>query len=116
MDSLKTLRVFLTRKAKLALGGVVLLVPHTALAATAPTTLQGLVNLLVGILDSATLALMAFAVAAYFWGILSNMSHLADEKGAEKRKALFFWGLIVLFVMVSVWGILRVLQATLFGS
>jgi hypothetical protein len=49
----------------------------------------------------------------YFWGIATNIPHFGDEKGAEKRKSFFFWGLIILFVMVSIWGIIQLLQNTL---
>ncbi len=38
------------------------------------------------------------------------------DEGGEKVKAYFFWGVIVLFVMVSVWGILQILKASLIGN
>ena len=50
----------------------------------------------------------------YFWGIWENI--LEFEEDNEKRKAYFWWGLVVLFVMVSIWGIINLLKNTIFGD
>jgi len=91
-----------------------LFVPSVVLAA--PMTFQGLVNELVGILDLATFTLIIFGIVVYFWGIASGILHMGEDEKGEKKKALFFWGLIVIFVMVSIWGIIQLLQNTLFGG
>lgn len=92
----------------------ILLVPSAARAA--PSTFYELAHTIVEILDTATFTLIIFGIVVYFWGMASNIPHFGDEKGAEKRKSFFFWGLVVLFVMASIWGIIQVLQNTLFGS
>ncbi|MBI4068274.1 hypothetical protein HY413_02600 [Candidatus Kaiserbacteria bacterium] len=88
--------------------------PVVALAAA--NTFQELAFDVVEILDTATFTLIIFGVVVYFWGIATNIPHFGDEKGAEKQKSFFFWGLVVLFIMVSIWGIIQLLQNTLFGG
>src|SRR3989344_2204576 len=93
---------------------LLLLVPHTEIAA--PNTFQELAYDAVEILDPGTFALIILALVVYFWGIAVNIPPFGDEEGAEKRKSFFFWGIIVLFVMVSIWGIIKLIQNTLFSN
>ena len=85
-------------------------------AAAAAQTFQELALDIVEIIDTATITLIVFALVVYFWGMAVNIPHFGGEKGGEKQKAFFFWGLLVLFVMVSIWGIIQLLQNTLFGD
>lgn len=84
-------------------------------SAAAPRTFLELSNLIVLILDNATAVLIVAGIVVYFYGISTNILNFS-EGGMEKVRAYFFWGIIVLFVMVSIWGILRILQNTLFGG
>lgn len=85
------------------------------IASAAPRTFLDLSNLLVNILNNATAVLVVAGIVVYFYGISTNILSLS-EGGGKKARAYFLWGIIVLFVMVSIWGILRLLQSTLFGS
>ena|SRR3989344_1445452 len=87
-----------------------------ASADAAAQTFQELALDIVEIIDTATITLIVFALVVYFWGMAVNIPHFGGEKGGEKQKAFFFWGLLVLFVMVSIWGIIQLLQNTLFGD
>jgi len=93
---------------------VLLLSPTSAEAAA--QSFQELALDVVEIIDTATITLIVFALVVYFWGMAVNIPHFGGEKGGEKQKAFFFWGLLVLFVMVSIWGIIQLLQNTLFGD
>ena len=93
-----------------------LIVTFPAIALAAPRTFQQLACQVVSIIDTATFTLIVFGLVVYFWGVATNIPHFGDEKGAEKQKAYFFWGLIILFVMVSIWGIIQLLQNTVFES
>ena len=88
-----------------------LLFPLIALAA--PRSFRELACEVTAIIDTATFMLITFGLVAYFWGVATNIPHFGDEKGAEKRKSFFFWGIVILFVMVSIWGIVQLLQNTL---
>ncbi len=96
------------------LASLVLFAPTLALAA--PRNFSELANMLVGLISTATGVLIVFALVAYFYGVATNIPHFGSEKGAEKIKSYFFWGILILFVMVSIWGIVELLQNTLFGG
>ena len=85
-----------------------------ASSAAAANSFQELALSVAKLIDTATFTLIILALVVYFWGVATNIPNFGDEKGAEKRKAMFFWGIIILFVMVSIWGIVRLIQATLF--
>ena len=87
--------------------------PGWALAA-APKTFSELAEMIVSIIDTGTGVLIVLGFVVYFWGISTNVLKFEDDP--DKRKAYFFWGLLVLFVMVSIWGIVGLLQNTLFGG
>ncbi|MDO8552019.1 MAG: hypothetical protein Q7S01_00650 [bacterium] len=89
------------------------LFPAIVLAEGAPRTYSALVNQLVSLMNYAVIVLVALGVAIYFYGMYSNILKFGEDN-PEKKKALFFWGIIILFVMVSVWGILRIMQNTFF--
>ncbi|MEN9412921.1 MAG: hypothetical protein RLZZ342_8 [Candidatus Parcubacteria bacterium] len=89
-------------------------IPLPVYAAT-PRTFADVANLMLVIIGQATLALMIAAVAIYFWSIAYNMLQLSKGEAAE-WKSHFFWGVVVIFVMVSIWGIVQILQNTIFTS
>ena len=88
-------------------------VPSLALAAP-PKTFCELVGFLVNILNAATAFFVLAALLSYLYGIMTSI-HGGAESHAKLRN-IILWGLLGLFVMVSVWGILRILQETLFDA
>lgn len=102
------------RITNLTLATLALFSPFSAFAA-APRTLQGLANVVVNVLNNATAVLIVAGIVVYFYGISTNILKLG-EGDKQKFRNYFVWGIIVLFVMVSIWGILHLLQDTLFGG
>jgi hypothetical protein len=97
--------------------GIFLLValPAMALAQTAaPTDFKSLANLVVNIITAATAVVIGLGVLYYLWGIIVALKDGGSAKGWEKFRTLAPWGIFILFVMVMIWGILRVLGNTLF--
>lgn len=92
----------------------ILALPGVASAA-APRTFGEFASLVVSLLDVGTGLLILAGIVIYFYGISTNIMKLSDE-GGQKARAYFGWGILVLFVMVSIWGILNLLQNTLFGN
>ena len=88
--------------------------PGVALAA-APRNFQELVNFLVTFLNNAIAVLVVLGLVVYFYGVSTSILK-AKTEGTKNLKGYFFWGIIILFVMVSIWGILQILQNTLFGG
>ncbi len=55
--------------------------------------------------------LVAVGLLVFFWGLVKFIFRVdGDEKVIESGKKLMVWGIIALFVMVSVWGIIRFMQ------
>jgi len=102
------------RKANIVLGALVI-TAFPGLVYAAPRTFQELANLIVSILDMGTGLLILAGIVIYFWGISTNILKMKDE-GGQAFKAYVIWGLIALFIMVSIWGIIEILQNTLFGG
>lgn len=103
------------RYAWASIPALILAMPAMALAA-APRTWSELVNLLVSIMNAGALTLITLAFVIYFYGISSNILKFGEDTDGEKKRAYFVWGVLILFVMVSIWGILRLLQNTFLGS
>ena len=97
------------------LTGVITLMLPVVASAEAARTFQELAYDIVDIFDATTAVLIVAGIVVYFYGISTNILNFSDD-GGEKVRAYFFWGIIILFVMVSIWGILRLLQSTLFGG
>ena len=93
---------------------VLFLLPTVAFAALTGvkdliTSVEGLINPLI------TLA-VGLALVAFLWGLAKFIFRLGgDEKAVEDGKRIMKWGLIALFVMVSVWGIIELIQQDLLG-
>lgn len=57
--------------------------------------------------------LVTLALIAFFWGVARYAIKGADdEKAREQGKQIMIWGIIGLFVIVSVWGLVAVVQNT----
>jgi len=82
---------------------------------SAPTTFGGFVMIIVNVIRSVIPLIIALAFIAFLWGIVKFMMSLnGDTKGIESGKGFMVWGLVALFVLFSVWGLLGLLS-TSFG-
>ena len=92
--------------------GVLLMGPMFAFAqslgaiSNLATGITGIINILIP-------ACMALAVLAFFWGLVKYIASASDEAAKEGGKTLMIWGMIALFVMVALWGILGWVQGQL---
>jgi hypothetical protein len=85
-----------------------LLLPSLASAATLKDTLVLFSQFLNGIIG----LFITLAIVVFFWGLIKYLWSMDSENAHEGLK-IMFWGLIAIFVMVSIWGIIRLLQSTL---
>ncbi|MDP2705289.1 MAG: hypothetical protein U1D31_00150 [Patescibacteria group bacterium] len=74
-----------------------------------PDNFDDVVSLLIGIMGLLYPALVALALLVFFWGLAKFMSGGGNEQSVEDGKKLMLWGIIGLFVLVSMWGIVRIL-------
>ncbi len=72
-----------------------------------PTNFKTLVYVFVDLAETAIPVVASLALLAFFWGLAKFVMQAGDEKKVTEGKSLMIWGTIALFVMVSVWGILR---------
>jgi hypothetical protein len=92
--------------------------PALAFAQTSgATTFQALANTVVKILNAGAILMIVGALVVYFYSIAGNLFRMnqGEASGEDLRKTLL-WGIVVLFIMVSIWGIIQFLQYSLFGG
>ena len=53
--------------------------------------------------------LVTLAVVLFFWGLAVFIFSAGSDEGREKGKQIMIWGVIALFIIVSVWGIIAFL-------
>lgn len=100
-------------------------IPFFAFAQTATNvavgigTFAGLVDALTGtIIKSLATLLLSIALLVFFYGIVEYIwaKRKGDATGAKTGNQFMTWGLVALFVMFSVYGIIKLAQNTLFGG
>jgi|TARA_B100001079_G_C16186375_1_gene415202 uncharacterized membrane protein YfcA len=64
------------------------------------------------ILDPIVLLLFVLAVAYFFWGLAEFIWKSSDKEGRETGKEHMLWGIIGLFIMASVQGIIAIIEGT----
>ena len=72
-----------------------------------------------GLFGTGTALLVGVALVLYFWSIAYNLfgyTAAGSAASMHKLRGTILWGLLALFIMFSIWGIIRVLGNTLFGS
>jgi len=62
------------------------------------TTIGNIINILLPIV-------VALALLFFFWGLAKFILASGDEDAKDEGKRIMIWGVIALFVMASVWGL-----------
>lgn len=75
-------------------------------------TFADLIDSVLGIFNIILPVLAAIALVLLFIGIVKYIS--SEGHKSEHGKAIL-WSLVALFILLSIWGILRVLQNTFLG-
>lgn len=81
-------------------------------------TIPSLINAVHNFMSALVPLLIGAAVVAFLYGIVVYIFRIGsgDEKGREDGVRIMFWGIVTLFVMVSVWGLVAILQQMFFGT
>ncbi|MEK7585031.1 MAG: hypothetical protein AAB455_00745 [Patescibacteria group bacterium] len=69
------------------------------------TTTTKVLNPLVGII-------MTLALIYFFWGVVKYLQSTGDDTKRKEGIGMMTYGVIALFVMVSLWGLVNVLKST----
>jgi hypothetical protein len=56
--------------------------------------------------------IVALALLFFFFGLAKYILSAGDEEKKSQGRSIMIWGIIALFVMVSVWGLVRLVQET----
>ncbi|MDE2071161.1 MAG: hypothetical protein KGI70_00265 [Patescibacteria group bacterium] len=95
------------------LSAILLAAPAVAFAQT-PTDLRSLIAFVGNILNALIPLLIALTLVVFFYGLYKyalNPGGGGGKEGGGNTK-LLWGGLVALFIMVSVWGIIRIAQNT----
>jgi hypothetical protein len=98
-----------------ASGYLLMIFAPLPLLAQTPRTFSDVANIFVGYFTALIPILVGLAVALFFWGIVKYLwSAAGDIKAHEEGRKMMAWGVIAIFVMVSIWGIVAILQRAIF--
>jgi hypothetical protein len=64
------------------------------------------ISVLVGVL-------VALALTVFLWGMVLFIANSANDEKRAQGKRKMIWGIVALFVIVSVWGLVNLLQTLL---
>ena len=91
-----------------------LLVPGIASAAVSATAdltfFDGLVTSLSAVITALIPVIIALGILLFIWGLVKFIMASGDEEAAAEGKRLMIWGVIALFVIVTVWGLVALLN------
>ena len=94
---------------------ILLITPMIAFAAS-PRNLTDLMSMFFDLLNQAAVVVGALALLFFFWGLAQLIFHADSEDKKKSSKSIMMWGIIILFIMFSISGILRMLDDTFFGG
>jgi succinate dehydrogenase hydrophobic anchor subunit len=66
---------------------------------------SSMLNALIGML-------ITVAIIVFFWGLIRYLLHDGSSEDAHKGIHQMIWGVVAIFVMVSIWGLIALLQRT----
>ena len=81
---------------------------------TPPTDFKSLVNIFLGLINPLLLVLAGLSLLVFFIGLVAFIFQSGDVKAHEEGKARMKWGLVGLFVMVSLWGLIQLIYGNFF--
>lgn len=64
------------------------------------------------ILNPVILLLFVVALVCFFWGLFQFIGNAGSDEGRETGKRNIVWGVIGMFIMVAVFGIIKIVLKT----
>lgn len=74
--------------------------------------IRHLLGIAAGVIQALIPIVIGLAVLVFLWGVLQYVLRSSDA-GKEEGRTFMLWGIIALFVMVSVWGLVNILRDSL---
>jgi hypothetical protein len=69
--------------------------------------IKGFLGAFKALINPVIAIIAGLAVVYFFWGIAQFVLHAGDQKTHEAGKNRMIWGIVALFVMFSIWGIIN---------
>ena len=67
-----------------------------------------------GVIGKSFAIFVGLALLVFFWGLAKFVFRVGgDESAVKEGRNMMVWGLITLFVMLSIWGLVKLLQTNL---
>jgi uncharacterized membrane protein YidH (DUF202 family) len=73
-------------------------------------------NTLLPLFNSIVGFIMVLAVLAFMAGAIRFMATSGDDRSRVTGKQMMLWGIIALFLMISVWGVVKIVKTSIFGT
>lgn len=98
------------------IAGLALLAPVIVFAQGDLANVDTFLDNLGGLIATAIPVVLGLAVLAFFWGMAKYVMAAGDEEAKKKGRETMIWGVIAIFVAVSLWGFVSVLQGAFFAE
>lgn len=79
-----------------------------------PQNFKDIVALAIDLLEQALYILVALSMIVVLWGGVRLLLNFGDERGMQSGRQILLWGIIGLFVIFSVWGLVQIVQSAFF--
>ncbi len=83
------------------------------LLASAQGTFQSILVMFGNLVNTAIPFALALGFLAFFWGLALFLFSVGSDEGRKKGGMIMLWGIIAIFVIVSIAGIVQVIQGSL---
>jgi len=77
-------------------------------------TFQSAITLIIGLLNSLVPIIMGLLLLVFIWGLASFLRSDGDTESQKNGKRIMTWGVLGVFIAVSVWGLVNLLFNTFF--
>lgn len=110
----------LTKISLIILSAIITITPSIAFAThvyshySTSSNLTDIIFLFINLIDQALIVVVALALLFFLWGLMKFILNADNEEKRKEGKSVMIWGIIALFVMISVWGIVGILVNTFF--
>ncbi|MCI0619846.1 pilin [Candidatus Wolfebacteria bacterium] len=76
-------------------------------------TITGILDTAGGIVGRLIPIVAGVALLVFFWGLVRFIASAGSEDGRKAGKQIMLWGIIALFVMIAIWGIVAFIRVSL---
>lgn len=77
-----------------------------------PQSIKDVVNIFIGLINPLLVIVAGASLFVFFKGLATTMFKSGDEKALGEGRDLMKWGILALFIMICLWGMLSILYGT----